>query len=95
VTNEEQNSSGAPARNYVVLERIQEDDGSYYYVELATVEARNANNALRRAWKQQARGGDQDVWLVPVPDKWFRPRLVSGKARDEFTVEIRDPEAVA
>lgn len=91
---EDARTGGAPTRTYVILERLNnEDQDGFYYVELIRLEARNANGALRKAWNELDRRGEENVMLVPVPENQWRPRAVSGRRVDDYSVEIADPDA--
>jgi hypothetical protein len=79
---------GAPSRVYVILEQHTfEDDGSEYFTELHRVEARNATNALRKAY-QETKGDVGESHLVPIPASMWKPTLVAGKQRSGITVSI-------
>lgn len=90
VVDEKKNGAGgSPTRTYVILEQQAfEDTGDNYFVELKRVEARNAPNALRRAFRE-LRGAEEGeaVW-VAIPENTWQPKPVRGKRRDDITVSI-------
>lgn len=82
-------TSGTPVRNYVVLERNTfDDDQQPYFVEIGIVEARNATNALRKAFREFKGTTEVDTTLVPVPEGMWRPTLVRGVRRDDVTISV-------
>ena len=80
----------SPLREYVVLE--QQDDGEGpFYVEVLRVEARNATNALRAAFKQLAKRSEQDTFeatLVVVTASMWTPTPVTASVEPKVTVTI-------
>lgn len=80
----------SPSRNYVVLERQQFEDaeGESFFVEVHQVEARNAENALRQAFKEMRAGGYAalDAMLVVVPETQWRPTAVHANLRESVSV---------
>lgn len=62
--------SGSPSRNYVILEVTRfEDDEETYFVKAGMVEARNGNNAVRKAYYTfKGRTVAEDVTYVAVPE---------------------------
>lgn len=86
--------SGAPTREYVVLERVEfEDDDRVFFVIAHKVEARNGTNALRRAFKEirQERAEEEpldEATLAVVPMSQWKPTPVRAKKRESITVDI-------
>lgn len=87
--------SGAPTREYMVLELIEfDDDDRTYFAVAHKVEARNGTNALRRAFKEirAERNGTEDAFdettLAVVPMSQWKPTPVRAKRRESITVDI-------
>lgn len=87
------NGGGAPTRNYVCLERhtfedtIGEDDGTYF-VHVGQVEARNATNAMRKAYREFKGAAEGESVFVVIPESMWRPTPVKGTRRPDVTVSI-------
>lgn len=77
----------SPSRNYMVLERFAADDGEYF-AEVHQVEARNAENALRQAFKEMRAAGYSalEATLVVVPITQWRPTEVHANVRESVSV---------
>lgn len=78
------------SRNYVVFERHQFDDTTdeFFFMEVHEVVARNAENALRQAFKEMRAGGYTGLMatLAVVPQTQWRPTLVTANLRESVTV---------
>lgn len=75
-------------REYVVLEEQSfEDDGGLYFTELGRFQARNANNALRRAFKTLIRD-DEPHKLIAITATQWRPTPVQRSHRQVESVQI-------
>lgn len=85
----EKSKSGAPSRNYVVLEQDAFENGDLFYVEVHRVEARNHPNAMRKAYRELAadRSSDEAV-LVCVPESQWKPTKVAVSRRQDIRVAI-------
>jgi hypothetical protein len=83
---------GAPTRPYVVLEEIHLDDDGLAYQKVLTVEARNGQNALRKAFKQlRADRTDYDAaTLAVIPEGQWKPTSVRAKRTESITVAVGD-----
>lgn len=82
-------SGGAPSRTYRVFEEQHfDEDNAPYFVEIGTVEARNATNALRKAYRDLKGGEEGDCVLSAVPESYWRPTPVAGKRRADITVSV-------
>jgi hypothetical protein len=81
---------GAPSRTYVVLEQSEFEEGGEYTVEVHRVEARNATNAIRKAFRElAAQRPDQDeATIVVVPESMWRPTPVRLKRSESVSVSI-------
>lgn len=83
----------SPSRNYVVLER-QEFDAAHgeaaesYFIEVHQVEARNADNALRQAFKEMRAGGYEplEAVLVVIPESMWRTTTVHANVRESVSL---------
>lgn len=85
----ERRTSGTPVRTYIILEQqVFEEDQQSYFVVAGTVEARNAANALRKAFRQFKGANEVDATLVPIPEGMWRPTFVRGRRRDDITVSL-------
>lgn len=82
-------SGGTPVREYVVLEALAfEDTNEPYFVQIGSVEARNAANALRKAYYEFKGETVGDTTLIAVPRTLWRPTPVKGKSRDGIVVSV-------
>lgn len=82
-------SGGAPTRNYVCLEQHTfEEDEQLYYVEVGQVEARNATNAMRKAYREFKGTAEGGTTFVVIPERMWRPTPVRGTRRPDVTVSI-------
>jgi hypothetical protein len=81
---------GAPARHYVVLKQEEFDDGSSYYVEVHRVEARNAQNAMRKAFKDLNGEDAGEATLCVVPQTMWKPKKVRIAKTERTTVSFED-----
>lgn len=84
-------SSGAPTRVYVVIEQQHFDDDDDYFVEVHRVKARNAPNALRKAFrelKDRDTGREPDAVLLAIPESMWRPTPVRARTREHITVDV-------
>jgi hypothetical protein len=82
---------GAPARPYVVLKEASfEDTGETYFTKVHEVEARNAQNAMRQAFKDLSQGDDgaAEAVLVVIPGSMFRPTQVRLNKTERVSVSI-------
>lgn len=83
--------TGAPARPYVVLkEDTFEDSDESYFTKVHEVQARNAQNAMRQAFKDLI-GGEGDVaeaTLVVIPKSMFRPTPVRLNKTERVSVSF-------
>lgn len=80
----------SPIRNYVVLEQHSDESGPFY-VEVSKVPARNPTNAMRAAFRELAKGrDDEDVntTLVVVPETMWRPTAVKARVHSRVSVSI-------
>lgn len=87
--------AGAPIRTYVILEQveIEGDSGTGEapypaFVEATRVEARNGNNALRKAYKELRGNTEGDAVFIPIPESQWQPVTVRGERRSNVTVSI-------
>jgi len=82
-------AGGAPIRNYIVLEQHAfEEDQAPYFVEAGKVEARNATNALRKAFRELKGGEEAETVLCVIPEGMWKPTPVKGRRRAEITVSV-------
>lgn len=80
---------GSPLRNYVVLVEDEFDDGKPYFTEVHRVESRNAQNAMRKAFKEIHGDADEgDATLVVVPETMWRPTKVKIAKTEKTTVSF-------
>lgn len=81
---------GAPARQYVVLKEDSfEDSADPYYTKVHEVEARNAQNAMRQAFKDLSSSGDTaEAVLVVIPKSMFRPTPVRLNKTERVSVSF-------
>jgi hypothetical protein len=85
---------GAPTRNYVCLEEQRLDgedpgDGAEVcYVVVGKVPARNATNAMRKAFREFKGGQEGEAMMVVIPEGMWRPTPVRGTRRPDITVSI-------
>lgn len=82
--------TGAPARPYVVLKEDKFDDESSYYTLVHEVQARNAQNAMRQAFKDLIGGNDNvaEATLVVIPKSMFRPTPVKLNKTERVSVSF-------
>lgn len=80
--------TGAPSRTYVVLEQGEFDDASHYFTEVHRVEARNAQNAMRKAFKDLHGEKEAEATLVVVPASMWRPEKVRIKKTERVSVSF-------
>jgi hypothetical protein len=92
VDDAEARKGGAPTRGYVVLEQIELDDGVTAYQNVLTVEARNGQNALRKAFKDLREGRpDLDAaTLAVIPEGQWKPTPVRAQRKESITVSVGD-----
>lgn len=79
----------SPSRNYVVLERQESKKVPHaFFVEVHQVVARNADNALRQAFKElRAKGySDLQAVLIVVPESMWRPTTVHASVRESVSL---------
>lgn len=84
-------SGGAPVRDYVVLEEVTfEDDENVYYTKVNQVEARNSQNAMRKAARERSNfeGETDDTTLAVVPASMWRPTPVRLRRDSRVSVSI-------
>lgn len=89
-------AGGAPTRNYVCLEQqVFEDDAvlgddsiNTYFVIAGTVEARNATNAMRKAYREFKGTAESEAVMVVIPEGMWKPTAVRGTRRPDITVSI-------
>jgi len=81
----EESAGSSPMRTYVVLEEARFEDNEPYYTVVHRVQARNNNNALRKAFRELREGGykEETAVLMTVPEKQWRPTPVSVKVREQ------------
>jgi hypothetical protein len=84
---EARKAGGAPTRGYVVLEEI-----GHAYQNVLTVEARNGQNALRKAFKDLREGRpDLDATtLAVIPEGQWKPTPVRAQRKESITVSVGD-----
>jgi hypothetical protein len=91
---DEKTVGGAPTRNYVCLEQQDIEvaagngDEELCYVVVGKVEARNATNAMRKAFREYKGGQEGEAVLVVIPEGMWRPTPVRGTRRPDITVSI-------
>jgi hypothetical protein len=94
LSDDHKSAGGAPTRNYVCLEQQLLDDdtngstGEFCYVVAGKVEARNATNAMRKAFREFKGGEEGEAVLVVIPEGMWRPTPVRGTRRPDITVSI-------
>lgn len=83
-------AGGAPTRNYVCLEQhaFEEDADGAYFVIAGIVEARNATNAMRKAYREFKGAEESEATMVVIPEGMWRPTSVRGTRRPDITVSI-------
>lgn len=84
-------TGGAPSRTYVVLEELSFEDtpDEKYTVEVHRVEARNAANAIRKAFRELAETRTEDeATLIVVPLSMWRPTPVRLSRKTNVSVSI-------
>lgn len=81
---------GAPTRNYIVLEEIELDGNDHAYQVVTTVEARNGNNALRKAFKElrDQRSDFDEATLAVIPEGQWKPTPVKAERKESITVSV-------
>lgn len=88
---EARNRGGAPSRNYVVLEQIELDgEGDVAFVNALTVEARNGQNAKRKAFKQLRANRPEldEATLVVIPEGQWQPTRVRAERKESITISV-------
>jgi putative hemolysin len=90
VTQEDNGGSGSAIRTYVVLEQHHFDDepSEAYFVEVHRVDARNGQNAMRKAFRELKGDEEAEATLVVIPAGQWKPTVVSGRRRQDITVSI-------
>lgn len=83
----EPDGAKSQVRTYVVLEEQEFEDGQKYTVELGRFEARNATNALRRAFKQLITDNESHTLIAITATQW-RPTPVQRSHRQVESVQI-------
>lgn len=80
----------SPSRNYVVLERQEFEEAPHdpFFVEVHQVIARNADNALRQAFKELRAAGysELEAVLIVVPESMWRPTTVHASVRESVSL---------
>lgn len=80
---------GALSRPYVVLrQEAFEDTGKPYFEKVHEVTARNAQNAMRRAFKDLSEDGSDEATLVVIPKSMFRPTVVRLNKTERVSVSF-------
>lgn len=89
-TPEPERRGGTPTRNYVVLEQIELEADGVAFVEAHKVEARNGDNALRRAFRElrAERPELDETTLVVIPEGQWKPRPVRAERSEQIKVAI-------
>lgn len=59
-----------------------------YYVIAGIVEARNATNAMRKAYREFKGAEESEAVMVVIPEGMWRPTAVRGTRRPDITVSI-------
>lgn len=88
---EEAKRGGAPTRVYIVLEQIELDgDQPLAYQVVTTVEARNGQNALRKAFKdlRTQRTDFDEATLAVIPEGQWKPTPVKAERKESITVSV-------
>lgn len=88
---EPKKTSGSPSRQYVVLEQVMfEGDQIAYFTEVNRVEARNAQNAMRKAARERENfdGEEAKAILSVVPASMWRPTPVTLSRKAQVSVSI-------
>lgn len=80
--------SGAPAREYVVLREEKFDSDEPYYIEVHRVESRNAQNAMRRAFKDLNGDEEAEATLIVIPASMWRPTKVKAAKTERVSVSF-------
>ncbi len=83
-------TGGAPTRTYVVLEEIRLDNDDIAYFKAGEVEARNGQNALRKAFKQlrEQREDFDAATLAVIPEGQWKPTPVKAQRKESITVSV-------
>lgn len=84
-------TSGSPSRTYIVLEQQSfEDTAEVYFVQVGDVVARNATNALRRAFRELRTNGytDTEAKLVVIPESMWKVTPVRAAVREQISVTV-------
>lgn len=84
-------TKGAPARPYIVLKQdLFEDSDEPYFTKVHEVTARNAQNAMRQAFKDlsEGEGGAAEAVLVVIPASMFRPTPVRLNKTERVSVSF-------
>lgn len=81
---------GSPVRSYVVLREQTFEDESVYFTEVHKVESRNAQNAMRKAFKEihGDAAEEGEATLVVVPETMWRPTKVRIAKTEKTTVSF-------
>jgi hypothetical protein len=82
--------TGAPVRPYVVLREDAFEDGSKYAVVVHEVEARNAQNAMRQAFKDLSddNADEAEATLIVIPKSMYRPTRVRMAKTERVSVQF-------
>lgn len=72
-------------RIYVILERTANDDVPCCYVDVARIEARNEEHALRQV-HEQLYADEHTRTFVAIPERGWRPKTVGTEARPSKVV---------
>lgn len=94
-SDDEPKRGGAPTRTYIVLEEFElegDDAGHLAYQVVSRVEARNGQNALRKAFKEirETRENFDAATLAVIPENQWKPTPVRAERREQITVAVGD-----
>jgi len=79
----------SPLRTYVVLEQGEFAEGGVYFQEVGRVEARNGQNATRKAFKEMVgREQTEATTLVVVSERMWQPTAVKIKRTENVSVTL-------
>lgn len=90
---EPRKGGGAPTRGYIVLEEITlDDDQGIAYQNVLTVEARNGQNAMRKAFRdlREQRPDLEATTLQVIPEGQWKPTPVRAQRKESITVSVGD-----
>lgn len=87
-TRAKKGAATTPARNYVVLKQERFEDTSAYYTKVHEVEARNAQNAMRLAFRDMVEDEQGEATLVVIPASMFRPTPVKLSKTEKVSVSF-------